>query len=133
MRQYHYDISALTIHGRSRFPGLYIWRKDGVRVPVVVPEGALLVQSGSQIEHLTAGRVEKGMHEVVVSEETAQAARKARESKRATWRVSSTLFAHMGSDESLAPLLANGGKEKNYEDVKAGDHVANELKEIELA
>ncbi len=102
-------------------------------MPVVVPEGALLVQTGSQLEYLTAGRVEKGMHEVIVSKETAEAAKKARESGRPGWRVSSTLFAHMGTDESLSPLLTNGGKEKEYSDIKAGQMVANELKYLDLA
>lgn len=130
---YHYDISSLTIHARSRYPGLYIWRADGVRIPVVMPDGSLLVQTGQQIELLTAGRIPKGMHEVVVSEETADAARKARESGRAAWRVSSTLFAHIGSDESLKPLIGNDGKDSEYPDIKAGEQVASELKEIELA
>lgn len=40
----HYDLNFLTIHGRSRFPGLHIWLRDGRRVPVAVPEGCLLVQ-----------------------------------------------------------------------------------------
>jgi len=25
---FHYDISFLTIHGKSRFPGLFIWLKN---------------------------------------------------------------------------------------------------------
>lgn len=130
---YHYDISALTVHGRSRYPGLHIWTRDGVRLPVVMPEGSLLVQSGLQIECLTAGRVLKGMHEVVVSEETAVAARKAMERGKPVWRVSSTLFCHVSSDESLKPLISNGGRENQYANVMAGEQVAKELKDIELA
>lgn len=26
---FHYDISFMTIHGKSRFPGLYIWLRTG--------------------------------------------------------------------------------------------------------
>jgi hypothetical protein len=26
---YHYDLNFLTIHGKSRFPGLNIWLRDG--------------------------------------------------------------------------------------------------------
>ena len=41
---YHYDLNFLTIHGKSRYPGLYIWTRKGKRVAVSVPEGCLLVQ-----------------------------------------------------------------------------------------
>lgn len=53
-----------TIHGKSRFPGLFIWLTDGRRVPVRVPDGCLLLQAGKQLEWLTAGAVKAGMHEV---------------------------------------------------------------------
>lgn len=26
---YHYDLNFLTIHGKSRFPGLHVWLRDG--------------------------------------------------------------------------------------------------------
>lgn len=26
---YHYDLNLLTIHGKSRFPGLHVWLRDG--------------------------------------------------------------------------------------------------------
>ena len=42
----HYDLNFLTIHGKSRFPGLFIWLRDGSKVPVRVPTGCLLLQSG---------------------------------------------------------------------------------------
>lgn len=41
---YHYDLNLLTIHGKSRFPGLYIWLRDGTRKAVKIPDGCLLVQ-----------------------------------------------------------------------------------------
>lgn len=41
---YHYDFNFLTIHGKSRFPGLYIWTRKGKRTAVSVPEGCLLLQ-----------------------------------------------------------------------------------------
>ncbi len=61
---FHYDLNFLTIHGRSRFPGLAVWLQDGTRMPVSVPDGCLLIQAGKQIEWFTAGRVRAGMHEV---------------------------------------------------------------------
>ncbi len=41
---FHYDLNFLTIHGKSRFPGLYVWTREGVRTAVSVPDGCLLVQ-----------------------------------------------------------------------------------------
>lgn len=131
---YHYDISLLSLHGKARYPGLHIWTKDGRRMPVVMPRGTILVQSGIQIEHLTAGRIKRGMHEVVVSPETAAAIAAANATPSSCkWRVSSTFFAHVHSDRSLKPLIPNAGMENNYPDISAGQLVANELKELELA
>ena len=70
---YHYDLNFLTIHGKSRFPGLYVWLRNGKRVPVKVPPGHLIVQAGKQIEYLTAGHVLAGFHEVPPHRHTAAA------------------------------------------------------------
>lgn len=69
---FHTDLNFLTIHGRSRYPGLHIWaRNTGKRIPVKIPSGSyLLVQAGKQIEHLTGGLIKAGFHEVVVSDKT---------------------------------------------------------------
>ena len=67
---FHYDLNFLTIHGKSRFPGLFIWLRDGTKVPVKVPDGCLLIQAGKQIEWYTAGEITAGYHEVVVTDET---------------------------------------------------------------
>jgi isopenicillin N synthase-like dioxygenase len=61
---YHYDLNFLTIHGKSRFPGLCIWLRDGTKVLVRVPDGCLLLQAGKQMEYLTGGHVLAGFHEV---------------------------------------------------------------------
>ena len=70
---FHTDLNCLTIHGRSRFPGLNIWaRNTGKRIPVRFPPTGrfLLVQAGKQIEHLTGGLIKAGYHEVVVNNAT---------------------------------------------------------------
>lgn len=46
---YHYDLNFLTIHGRSRFPGLSIWLRNDKKVEVKVPVGCLLIQAGKQV------------------------------------------------------------------------------------
>lgn len=40
---FHYDISLMTIHGKSRFPGLYVWLRDWTKVAVRIPKGCLLI------------------------------------------------------------------------------------------
>jgi len=131
---YHYDLNFLTIHGRSRFPGLFIWTREGKRYPVKVPQGCLLVQAGKQFEWLTGGYVLAGFHEVIVSKDTIEAANKARQEKRSLWRVSSTLFSHIASDNILEPLGKFGNEEtrKKYPPTKTGDQVQQELAMIKL-
>jgi isopenicillin N synthase-like dioxygenase len=34
---FHYDLNFLTIHGKSRYPGLYVWLRNEQRVPVKIP------------------------------------------------------------------------------------------------
>lgn len=31
---FHYDLNFMTIHGRSRYPGLFAWLADGRRIAV---------------------------------------------------------------------------------------------------
>eukprot|EP00965_Chrysotila_dentata_P114078 3772262-Pleurochrysis_carterae.AAC.3 len=56
------------------------------------------------MEYLTGGAVKAGMHEVVITDKTLEAAEEARRLGRPVWRVSSTLFAHVASDQVLQPL-----------------------------
>jgi hypothetical protein len=72
---FHTDLNFLTIHGRSRYPGLHIWaRNTGKRIPVRFPPTGryLLVQAGKQLEHLSGGLIKAGYHEVVVNESTVE-------------------------------------------------------------
>lgn len=75
----HYDLNFLTIHGKSRFPGLFIWLRDGRKIPVSIPSGCLLLQSGIQFEWMTGGYIMAGFHEVVYNEKTKEAYEKAKE------------------------------------------------------
>lgn len=70
---FHYDIAFLTIHGKSRFPGLFVWTRNNQKLQIKVPEGHLLVQAGKTFEHITGGYVLAGFHEVVLTEATKQA------------------------------------------------------------
>lgn len=131
---FHYDLNYLTIHGKSRFPGLLIWTRQGERVQVRVPDGCLLVQAGKQFEHLTAGYVKAGFHEVVVLPDTLKAIERAREQGRSLWRISSTLFFHVASDQELRPVgkFATPDALKSFPPVKTGVQVQRELEAIKL-
>lgn|SRR5690606_25154487 len=132
---FHYDLNFLTIHGKSRFPGLYVWLRDGTKVLVRVPDGCLLLQAGKQLEWLTGGDIQAGFHEVVICQETLDAIEKAKKEKRILWRVSTTLFSHIASDEILEPIgkLKTKENEKLYPATYAGDQVLSELKAIKLS
>lgn len=132
---FHYDLNLLTIHGKSRFPGLYIWLADGRRIPVRIPDGCLLLQAGKQLEWLTAGHIKAGMHEVICSKETRAAAEAAKAKGQSMWRVSSTVFGHVASHQILRPLgdhfpaLPSAAR---YPAMTAGDYVEQELSVIAL-
>jgi len=131
---FHYDLNFLSIHGKSRFPGLYIWLRDGTRSLVRVPDGCLLIQAGKQLEWLTGGVVTAGFHEVVVAQETLAAIERAKKEGRSLWRVSSTLFSHVASDNQLKPLppFATAEAKQKYREILSGDQVAEELGMIKL-
>ncbi|KAK9413968.1 hypothetical protein SUNI508_11420 [Seiridium unicorne] len=150
---FHTDLNFLTIHGRSRYPGLHIWaRNTGKRIPVSMPPGNyLLVQAGKQIEHLTGGLIKAGYHEVVVNDATLKVVerRKKEFPDRPLVRISSTFFYHLSSDYLLSPneILAeqarqiranqfqlgrDEGEEVEYPPMKVGQQVQNELKHIAL-
>ncbi|KAK4163877.1 hypothetical protein QBC43DRAFT_54806 [Cladorrhinum sp. PSN259] len=150
---FHTDLNFLTIHGRSRYPGLHIWaRNTGKKIPVKIPQGNyLLVQAGKQLEYITGGLIKAGYHEVVVNERTREVIQERKEKfpDRPLVRISSTFFWHLSSDHDLAPIpeLAtkakevraqqfnlgkDEGEEVQYPPLKVGEQVSNELKHIAL-
>ncbi|KAI9141623.1 hypothetical protein BKA69DRAFT_1157150 [Paraphysoderma sedebokerense] len=132
---FHYDFNLLTIHGKSRFPGLHIWaRNSGSKMAVRVPEGCLLVQAGKQLEILTGGEILAGYHEVVVTPATLAAVEKAQSENRSLWRISSTFFLHVASDEMLEPLAPYDTEDrmKVYPSIECGEFVKKELEGIKL-
>ncbi|UJR17336.1 hypothetical protein I4U23_004231 [Adineta vaga] len=131
---FHSDIGFLTIHGRARFPGLFVWTREGKRLAVKVSHGCLLLQAGKQFEWLTGGEVLAGFHEVIVSEKTVEVIDDASKAGRSLWRVSSTMFTHIASDEILKPLptFANSETLEKYSPMKAGAQVLAELAAINM-
>mmetsp|Transcript_22801 Transcript_22801/g.70519 ORF Transcript_22801/g.70519 Transcript_22801/m.70519 type:complete len:363 (+) Transcript_22801:269-1357(+) len=131
---FHYDLNFLSVHGKSRFPGLTVWTRDGRKTAPVIPPGHLLLQAGKQFEYLTGGHVLSGYHEVVAHEKCAAAARAAAAADRSTWRVSSTLFSHIASDVELKPLAPfdTEAAKAQFPPVLTGDQVNAELVAIKL-
>ena len=130
---FHTDLNFLTIHGRSRYPGLHIWaRNTGKRIPVKIPPGNyLLVQAGKQLEHITGGLIKAGFHEVVVNEKTVEVieSRKAQFPNRPLVRISSTFFWHLSSDFDLTPIpsLVDKAKELRAEQFNLGRDEGDEV------
>merc|ERR1719272_826035 len=54
---FHYDISFMTIHGKSRYPGLCLWTREWKKVNLNFQPGCLFVQAGASFEHITGGYV----------------------------------------------------------------------------
>ena len=92
------------------------------------------MQAGRQLEWLTGGHVKAGMHEVLHTQQTLAAAEAAQRAGRSLWRVSSTLFAHVASDQILRPLggFAESEAADAYPPTPAGAYVESELSVIKL-
>jgi len=131
---FHNDLNFLTIHGKSRFPGLSIWLRDGTKVQVTIPDGCLLLQAGKQMEWLTGGQIKAGYHEVICTKETLLSKEAAVKNNRSIWRVSSTVFSQLASDEVLRPLPGFETEEsrRKYPPVPVGQFVESELRYINL-
>lgn len=131
---YHYDLNFMTIHGKSRFPGLYVWTREGKKMTVNIPDGCLLVQAGKQYEYLTGGHVLAGFHEVIITPDTVQAINRRRAAGESLWRVSSTLFSHIASDQILQPLppFNTPDSVQQFSPIQAGAQVKAELEAISL-
>lgn len=132
---FHYDLNFMTIHGKCRYPGLYVWTRAGTKASVAVPEGCLLVQAGKQFELMTGGYIQAGYHEVVITDATAKVIEDRKAKGESLWRVSSTCFGHIASDQYLEPLAPFNSPEvlEKYPPIKAGHMVQRELEAIELS
>ena len=131
---FHNDLNFLTIHGKSNYPGLFVWLRNGEKVAVKVPDGCLLIQSSKMLEHMTGGYFYAGFHEVVVTADTLKAVEKAKSEGKSLWRISSTMFSTLRYDVIMKPLprFAAMPESKKYPRILAYKHVEEELKAINL-
>eukprot|EP01130_Rhizamoeba_saxonica_P018693 TRINITY_DN943_c0_g1_i2.p1 TRINITY_DN943_c0_g1~~TRINITY_DN943_c0_g1_i2.p1 ORF type:complete len:246 (-),score=56.93 TRINITY_DN943_c0_g1_i2:27-764(-) len=129
---FHQDLNFMTLHGKSRYSGLDIWLRDGSKTRVSIPDGSILIQAGMQMEILTAGHIKAGYHQVVINSRTVEQIAESKEANRSLWRISSTMFNHIASDELLTPKIGSEEEISKYPPILAGDHVARELDKITL-
>lgn len=146
---YHYDLNFITVHGKSRYPGLSIFLRNGEKVRVKVPNGCLLAQAGKQLEYITGGKIYAGFHEVCVNEATVNTIdnvkklnelnKKNNQRIQPLWRISSTLFSHINSKVILQPINNEDCNDTNisfsnneYPPIQTQDQVVAELKAIGL-
>lgn len=130
----HQDLNELTIHSQGNAPGLFIWTRKGVRMPVRIPKGHRLIQAGMQVEYRTAGCIRAGWHEVVAVPEMAPMIEAARAQGVKPVRVSATFFGHTNSDADLAPrgIMADHPDAGRYPSFTAGDMVLDQLLRLGL-
>ena len=142
---FHYDLNFITIHGKSRYPGLFLWTKDMQRFSASIPDGCLLLQAGIMLEQITGGYIKAGFHEVIYTDKTKAVFDKKKQeneqgAKHILWRISSTLFSHLRHDVDLSPIenikhlwdqtAVDNGK---YPKQTAHERLMIELKAINLA
>jgi isopenicillin N synthase-like dioxygenase len=141
---FHYDLNFLTIHGKSRYPGLFVWLRNMKKVAVKIPPGCLFLQAGAMFEHITGGYVLSGYHEVIYTEATKAAVEKTKQEiaegkNKVLWRVSSTLFSHIRYDVDLSPIPEMTGfydeaeARIKYRKMTAHEKLMEELQAINLA
>jgi isopenicillin N synthase-like dioxygenase len=87
------------------------------------------------MEYLTGGHVKAGFHEVVITEATKKIMDAKKAKRESLWRVSSTLFSVIQSDQTLEPLPPFDSEEakKSFPPIKSGHQVQQELEAISLA
>ncbi|MGK5594118.1 MAG: 2-oxoglutarate and iron-dependent oxygenase domain-containing protein [Parachlamydiaceae bacterium] len=61
----HEDLNALTLLPPSKVPGLQLMTKEGEWKAVNIPQGYILVNTGEQVQHKTAGLIRATRHQVV--------------------------------------------------------------------
>jgi isopenicillin N synthase-like dioxygenase len=61
----HEDLNCFTLLPPSTVPGLEMLTRQGEWVPVIVPPGYLIINTGEQVQHKTAGLIRATRHRVL--------------------------------------------------------------------
>lgn len=129
---FHNDLSCFTMHGMSNWPGLWAWTRLFEKYAVRLPgEQYLLLQVGRVLEHLTAGMVKRGYHEVVIGPDKQDLLRAMIAAGQKPWRVTTTSFYNIATEEWIEPKgsfarLESAEKYQN-ERILCGDHMMNKI------
>ncbi len=81
------------------------------------------------MEYLTGGHVLAGFHEVIVTADTRAVIDRKKAAGESLWRVSSTLFSQIASDQVLSPLAPFDSREakEQFPPIKCGDQVKHTI------
>lgn len=133
---WHTDMSFCTIHGRSNYPGLFIWTRKLKKIPARLPDdGCFLLQVAKQWRICSGDAVHAGFHEVVTTQEASQQAHEEIVRGRKPWRVSLTEFCHVASDQWLKPydIFDTPEARAKYPPIRAGDRMLQKLRRSGIA
>lgn len=120
----HEDINLITLLCEATAGGLELLQRDGTWLPVTTQPGQIIVDSGDMIQNLTNGLLKSTTHRVV------------NPGSARDRRFSMPFFVHPRSEASLSPLpasIARTGGRQLYPDIRAGEYLAQRLREIGLA
>jgi len=131
LNKYHYDPNFLTIQGPSRLHGHNVWVKNRRKIEVTVPDGCLLIQHRRQLEWLTAENIKVGFHEIVLSKNTTEAIKLAREQTWSLWSVS-MLFAQIAPNAILELLdyFIDSTLAYQYPPIRAGEYFEQQINDV---
>ena len=136
MAEVHDDLGFITGHFQPNVPGcLNAWTREGKKFRVVVPKGYMLYQAAQEMQHTTGGVVLAGMHEVVVGEGLEDLRKQAHAGGHDLWRVTTTVFFHAASENSVGPRAHFRTSEALaiYPDMTGGEHLDAGIRKIGLS
>ncbi len=120
----HGDINLITLLMGASADGLQVLRKDGQWIPITALPDQLVVNVGDMLERHTNKKLKSTIHRVVNPPEHLMN----------TPRYSIPFFMHPRSEMNLATLTGcvDDANPKQWEDISAGEFLAQRLKEIGL-
>jgi isopenicillin N synthase-like dioxygenase len=90
----HTDVTVLTLLPSNDVPGLQMFTKENKWVDVLVPKGYLILSTGRQLEHKSAGYFSAPLHQVV----------KPGEQWEGSNRYTAVFYSHWPNEFSLKPF-----------------------------
>lgn len=116
----HEDINFITLLVSATAPGLQLLQRDGSWLPVIAPEGAIIIDSADMLSNLTNGLLKATTHQVVNTSMSQEP------------RYSMPFFVHPRPGVSLKPRPASVRMHPGQfgRDITAADFLRERLIEI---